>query len=183
MSERISLPRLVSAAIVLLLHLIVIAVLVKAGIDAAPKRQVSAQPIMLWLTSLSPRDAERRRHEDMQIPQPHMIVPEAPLAMPDIGIEGQGGAPDGDAGSLLGLGRYLNACSAGAYERLSRQGLANCLGDIRDARARLPLLGPAVPSPFDAVLAKRRAPVVPIEHPCPVGSPTSNLGIPCYFGQ
>jgi hypothetical protein len=182
MFERFSTPRLVSAGIVLLLHLIVIAVLLKAGIDAVPERQIAARPILLWLTSLSPRDAQHRR-EDMPIPQPHMIVPEAPLAMPDIRIEGAGGEPGADAGSLLGVGRYLNACSAGAYERLSRQELANCLGDLRDARARLPLLGPAVPSPFDAVLAKRRAPFVPMEHPCPPSSPTANLGIPCYFGQ
>jgi hypothetical protein len=182
-SERFSVPRLASAAIVLLLHLIAIAALVKAGFDATPERQVSAQPIMLWLARLSPPNAQRRRHEDTQIPEPHLIAPEMPVATPDIRIEGADNPSEPSAGSLLGVGRYLNACSGGAYEKLSRQGLVSCLGDIHDVRAQLPLLGPAIPSPFDAVLAKRRAPVVPIEHPCPVSKPTSNLGIPCYFGQ
>ena len=178
MSERFSAPSLISAAIVLLLHLIVIALLLKAGFGASPQQQPSTRPEMVWLTL---PQAERRRPEEAPVAEPKMIAPQEIAPAPDITAAPPGDLPQSEGGGILGVGRYLNNCSGAAYDKLSAREKTECLGD---ASARLPLLGPAVPSPFDSVLQKRNAPFVPMGHPCPVGKPGSNhQDHPCYFGQ
>jgi hypothetical protein len=181
MSERFSAPRLISAAIVLLLHLIVIALLLRADFGVAPQQQPTKRPQMVWLTL---PQTGRRRPEDTPIAEPRMIAPVAPA--PDITAAppGEPSLPESEGGGIAGVGRYLNNCSGAEYEMLSAREKSECLGNVRDARARLPLLGPAVPSPFDSVLQKRNAPFAPMQHPCPVAKPGSNHeDHPCYFGQ
>ena len=180
MSERFSAPRLISAAIVLLLHLIVIALLLKAGFGVSPQQQPSERPQIVWLTL---PQAELRRPEEAPVAEPKMIAPQQIAPAPDITAApaGEPSLPQSEDGGIAGVGRYLNNCGGAAYEKLSAREKTECLGD---ARARLPLLGPVVPSPFDSVLQKRNAPFVPMGHPCPVGKPGSNhQDHPCYFGQ
>jgi hypothetical protein len=181
MSERFSTPRLVSAAIVLLLHLIVIALLLKAGFGASPPQQDAKRPEMVWLTL---PQAKQRQREETPFAEPRMIAPLQIVPPPDITAPpGEPSLPESEGGGILGVGRYLNNCSGAAYEKLSTREKTECLGDARDVRARL-LLGPAAPSPFDSVLKKRNAPFVPMEHPCEVGKPGSNhQDHPCYFNQ
>jgi len=179
MSERFSAPRLISAAIVLLLHLIVIALLLKTGFGVAPQQQPAQRPEIVWLTL---PQAERHRPEQAPVAEPRMIAPHEIAPPPDISAAPPGDLPQSEGGGIVGVGRYLNNCSGAAYEKLSAREKTECLGDARDAR--LPLLGPAVPSPFDSVLQKRNAPFVPMGHPCPVSKPGSNhQDHPCYFGQ
>jgi hypothetical protein len=183
MSERFSAPRLIAAAIVLLLHLLVVAALLKIGIQSRPPRQSAARPVLVWLTLPQARQHQR---EEAPIAEPRMIAPEQIAPPPEITVAppGEPSLPQSEYGGIAGVGRYLNNCSGEAYEKLSAREKTECLGDMRDARARLPLLGPAVPSPFDSVLQKRNAPFIPMEHPCPVGKPGSNhQDHPCYFGQ
>lgn len=79
------------------------------------------------------------------------------------------------------LGRYLYNCTGANYERLSPKEKAHCLENKWNGEAGPSLtLGPAKPSPYDAVIAGRNAPAVPFEKPCPVDKPTANLGLPCH---
>jgi hypothetical protein len=81
------------------------------------------------------------------------------------------------AEGLRALGQFLS-CDAGNESQWSdeqRRACAKILGSRAPGEAE-PLLGPANPSPFDAVIAERNAPARRVFNPCPETMPNRNLG-------
>ena len=179
MQAELRIRRAAAGGIVLLLH-----VLVLLGLLAAFRPQLFQQVIGTREITVSlpvvPQPNERPQQPSAVAP-PTLLVPEAPraitlpsLELPPPAAEQQ---PQGD---VRALGRYLYNCTGLYYERLSAKEKAHCLENkFKGQEGPALTLGPAKPSPYDAVIAGRNAPAVPIEKPCPTDKPTANLGLPC----
>lgn len=159
-----------SGAIVLALHIGFIAALM-----IAMTRQATL-PVEHITEVYLPAQAHRAPPSPaMAAPQLRVFTPDVPV--PNIDIEPA--APS--TSSLGGVGHALFGCEA---DKLATpEGRAHCprfsLGRPQQPSLRLPPLD--TNSPFAQVIAKRNAPVVPMEHVCtPQESPQANLGLPCY---
>jgi hypothetical protein len=184
MPAELRMRRAATGAAVLLLHILVLLALLAAFHPHLLQQALGTPEITITLP-VTPQQQTRRpqppsdlvpptflRPEDV----PHTITLPSPEAAPPAQPEPQ------QQGDIRALGRYLYNCSGAYYDRLSPKEKAHCLENKWNGQEGPALtLGPAKPSPYDAVIAKRNAPAVPIEHPCPVDKPTSNLGFPCYF--
>jgi hypothetical protein len=182
MPTELRMRRTATGAAVLLLHILVLLALLAAFKPHLLQQALGTHEITITLP-VTPQQQIRRPPSDLVPPTfirpeevPHAItlpsLEKAPPAQPE---------PQ-QQGDIRALGRYLYNCSGAYYDRLSPKEKAHCLENKWNGQEGPALtLGPAKPSPYDAVIAKRNAPAVPFEHPCPVDKPTSNLGFPCYF--
>jgi hypothetical protein len=185
MTGELRIRRAAAGAVVLLLHILVLLVLLAAFRPHLLQEALGTREITISLPVV-PEKRERQRQQPTDIVPPTFLVPEAaPRAITPPSIEEALPAappqPEGDVGAL---GRYLYNCTGTYYEKLSAKEKAHCLENKWNGQEGPALtLGPAKPSPYDSVLAKRNAPAVPIEKPCPTDKPTANLSMPCYdFG-
>lgn len=186
MVAEVRIRRAAAGAAVLLLHLLVLLVLLAAFQPHLFREAVGVREITISL----PVTPQAEPPPPPETAPPTLIAPEAPelpphaitLAPPTPVAPPQ---PSEQQGDIRALGRYLYNCSGAYYESLSPREKEHCLENKFNGQEGPALtLGPAKPSPFDAVIAKRNAPFVPIEKPCPVDKPTANLGFPCYdFGS
>jgi hypothetical protein len=172
--------RAAAGAAVLLLHFLVLLVLLAAFRPHLLEQALGTREIIITL----PVTPERRPAPlQPQTAPPAFLAPELPphaitLLPPTAPLPARPAEPQGD---VRALGRYLYNCSGAYYERLSPKEKAHCLENKWEGQEGPALtLGPAKPSPFDAVIAGRNAPAVPIEKPCAVDKPTANLGTPCF---
>jgi|KBSMisStaDraftv2_1062788.scaffolds.fasta_scaffold06580_6 hypothetical protein len=183
MQPELRLRRAASAATVLLLHILALLALLAAF---RPQTFFGARQATREITiTLPPTPVKTPRIERLpSIPPPEFLTPEiSPRAITPPALEALPAQPETQEpqGDLRALGRYLYNCSGAYYERLSPREKAHCIENKWYGKEGPVLtLGPAKPSPYDAVLAKRNAPAVPIERPCPTDKPTANLGMPCY---
>jgi hypothetical protein len=172
--------RIAAGGFVLLLHLLFIFALILAL--RLPAAEEGRHLRELVLTLMTPHMGPKERQQNLNIPTPKFVSPETlPRAITLLppALREQAPAPQGD---IRGLGRYLTNCSDAYYEQLSPRERAGCLSNKWEEKASVPdlLLGPRQPSPFDAIITRRRTPAQSIEHPCAPDSPTANLGLPCY---
>ena len=183
MSGPVPAQRAIAIAAVLALHLLLILFLLRATyVAVAPPPLLRELPITLWLAPAEkpkpPKPQEMEQKKQGETAVRHAIT--APLSMPE------GAPPPSDYNGLRALGRYMNNCSAGNYDALSRRELAHCLGnqwnEPGQGQARL-RLGTEPDSVWKRQMDKRKAPVAPMEHECPLGSKNDQLGLPCFFGQ
>lgn len=185
MQAELGARRAVAGAVVLILHVLVLLALLAAFRPQLLQQVLGAREIFIALPV-----AERFRRVPEQpsdIVPPTLLVPNispraiTPPALQSLTPSTPEQQPEGD---IRALGRYLYNCTGAYYERLSPKEKAHCLENKWNGPEGPALtLGPAKPSPFDAVMTKRNAPFVPIEKPCPTDKPTANLGLPCYdFG-
>ena len=183
MSGPVPAQRAIAIAAVLALHLLLIWLLLQATtIVISPPQILRELPITLWLAPAQkpkpPKPQEKEEKKEGGTAVGHAIT--APLAPPE------GAPPASDYNGLRALGRYMNNCSAGNYEALSRRELAHCLGNQWNqpgqGQAQL-RLGKEPDSIWKRQMDKKKAPVPPIEHACPLGSKNDQLGLPCFFGQ
>jgi hypothetical protein len=182
MQPELRLRRAASAATVLLLHILALLALLAAfrpqtffGVRE-PTREITI--------TLPPTPVKTPRIEQPPaIPPPEFLTPElSPRAITPPSLEALPAQPQTQEpqGDIQALGRYLYNCSGAYYEQLSPREKAHCLANQWNGQGPALTLGPAQPSPFDAVIARRNAPFVPAEKPCPLDHPNSNLGLPCF---
>lgn len=182
MVAEVRIRRAAAGAAVLLLHVLVLLVLLATFQPRLVQEAIGTREITISLP-VTP-------HTEQPAPEtapPTLIAPEEP-ELPPHAITLAPAAPvaplpqqNEEQGDIRALGRYLYNCTGAYYERLSPREKEHCLENKFNGQEGPALtLGPAKPSPFDAVIAKRNAPVVPIEKPCPVDKPTANLGLPCF---
>lgn len=179
-------PRLYRAAagaLVLALHVLALVALLAAFRPNVLQQVFGEREIVISLP-VRPQTTRRLPQEPRQLVPPTFLVPEvSPRAItpPVFGNTAPPQAPSEPQGDIRALGRYLYNCSGAYYERLSPKEKAHCLENKWNGQEGPALtLGPAKRSPYDAVIAKRNAPFVPLEKPCPADKPTANLGLPCY---
>lgn len=178
--SRLPPEKLVAAALVALLHLVLIWFLLRATIiQVAPPALLRALPITVWLKPApapkppQPKEKERKNKVEGAPPVSRAIGPilPAPSAAP----------PASEYNGLRALGRYLHNCSAGDYEALSTREWKHCLGNQWAGPAELPLrLAPEPQSRWKLELEKRKAPPRKVEHECDQNSFNAHLGLPCY---
>ena len=173
--------RAAAAVVVLLLHVLVLLALLAAFRPQLVQQVLGTREIVITLP-VSP-ETNRTREQPNIVAPPTLLQPEVPhpITVPLIALppEAKPEQPP-QQGDIRALGRYLYYCTGAYYERLSAKEKAHCLENKFNGQEGPALtLGPAKPSPYDEVIAKRNAPVVPIEKPCPDDKPTSNLGLPC----
>jgi hypothetical protein len=183
MPAELRMRRAATGAAVLLLHILVLLALLAAFQPHLLQQALGTREITITLP-VTPRQQTRPQPPSDLVPPtfirpeelPHAITLPSLQAVPPVQPERE------QQGDIRALGRYLYNCSGAYYDRLSPKEKAHCLENKWNGQEGPALtLGPAKPSPYDAVIAKRNAPAVPIEHPCPVDKPTSNLGLPCFF--
>jgi hypothetical protein len=183
MQTELRIRRAAAGGFVLLLHVLVLLVLLAAFRPHLLQEALGTREITV---SLTPEIKQKLRQQPTDLVPPSFLVPEAvPRAITPPSIdEAAPAAPPQPQGDVGALGRYLYNCTGTLYERLSPKEKQHCLENKWKGEEGPALtLGPAKPSPFDSVLAKRNAPAIPIEKPCPADKPTANLGMPCYdFG-
>ena len=183
MVSELRIRRAAAGGFVLLLHILVLLALLAAFKPRLFQQTPGAYEISITLP-VTRRFPEVER--PTALPPPNFLLPEiSPRAIAPPSLIAPPTAPEQEQqGDMRALGRYLYNCTGQYFERLSPKEKAHCLENKFNGEEGPALtLGPAKPSPYDAVIAKRNAPVVPIEHPCPDDKPTSNLGLPCYdFG-
>ena len=183
MQPELRLRRAASAATVLLLHILALLALLAAF---RPQTFFGARQATREITiTLPPTPVKTPRIEQRPaIPPPEFLTPElSPRAITPPSLEALPAQPQTQEpqGDIHALGRYLYNCSGAYYERLSPREKQHCLENKWYGRDGPVLtLGPAKPSPYDAVIAKRNAPSLPSEKPCATDKPTANLGMPCY---
>ncbi|HEY1962867.1 MAG TPA: hypothetical protein VGG69_10645 [Rhizomicrobium sp.] len=174
--------RAAAGAAVLLLHILILLALLAAFQPRLVQQVLGAREIVITLP-VAPETNRHREPPNIVAPPPPLLQPEAPhpitlppiLSLPEAKPEQQP-----QQGDIRALGRYLYYCSGAYYERLSPKEKAHCLENkFNGQEGPAVTLGPAKPSPYDAVIAGRNAPAVPIEKPCPDDKPTANLGMPC----
>jgi len=184
MVSELRIRRAAAGGFVVLLHILVLLVLLAAFRPHLLLETLGTREITVSLTPENPQ--KRPRQPSELVPPPTFLIPEAePRAITPPSIEeATPAAPPQPQGDVGALGRYLYNCTGTLYEKLSPKEKQHCLENKWKGEEGPALtLGPAKPSPFDSVIAKRNAPAVPIEKPCPADKPTSNLGMPCYdFG-
>jgi hypothetical protein len=184
MVAELRIRRAAAGAVVLLLHILVLLALLAAFRPQLFQQAVGTREITITLP-VTPRS--REEVPSNTLPPPSLLVPESsPQAITPPSLLSAPTAPEQEQqGDIRALGRYLYNCTGQYFERLSAKEKAHCLENKWNGQEGPALtLGPAKPSPYDAVIAKRNAPGVPIERPCAVDKPTSNLGMPCFdFGS
>jgi hypothetical protein len=174
--DRISPERAVAAALVVLLHLLLLWLLLRATItNVVPLAAFRPEAITIWLKPApekkKPKPEEKKKPETVPPVTKFSIPFSVPPAAP----------PASNYNGLRAFGRYLNNCSSGNYEALSSREWAHCLGNQWNAPGEATLtLGPEAPSEWKRQMDKRKKPAKPIEHECAQGSLNSNLGLPCY---
>jgi hypothetical protein len=173
--------RAAAGAAVLLLHVVILLALL-AAFQPRLVRQVLGEREIVISLPVTP-ETRRSREQPNEVTPPTLLQPEVPhpITLPPVILPPEQPRPEQpQQGDIHALGRYLYYCSGAYYERLSAKEKAHCLENKFNGQEGPALtLGPAKPSPYDEVIAKRNAPVVPIEKPCPDDKPTSNLGLPC----
>ena len=175
--------RAIAVAAVLLLHVVLIWLLLRATIvHIAPPAIFRALPITIWLQTApkpKPPEPNPQEKEEKEGPAPVERAIGPPLSAP------AGVPPSEEYNGLRALGRYLNNCTAGNYEKLSAKEWAHCLGNQWQGPGEAPLtLGIESPSEWKTQMDKRKAPPRKVEHECDQGTLNSNLGLPCYdFGK
>jgi hypothetical protein len=184
MQAELRIRRAAAGGIVLLLHILVLLALLAAFKPQLFEQVLGAHEITISLP-IAPEAARRPPQRPTDVVPPTFLAPETPRAITVPSLEPSPPAveqqPQGDIGAL---GRYLYNCTGQYFERLSPKEKAQCLTNKFNGQEGPSLtLGPAKPSPYDAVIAKRNAPFRPIEHPCPIDKPTSNYGLPCFFND
>lgn len=179
---RVPPEKLVAIALVALLHLLLVWLLLRASlIEIAPRKIFHEAPITLWLQTApehkkpEPKPEEKPKKEK-PAPAPVKRAIGPPVPAPSVA------PPSSEYNGLRALGRYLNNCSAGNYEALSQRDLAHCLGNIwgPSNETKQLRLGQEPPSVWKTQKEREKAPPRKLETQCPVGSPNSNLGLPCY---
>ena len=181
MQAELGLRRAATGGIVLLLHLLILLALLAAFRPNLYKQAFGEREIVISLP-VRP-EPNRSSRKPSEFAPPILLVPEvSPRAItPSISEPAVPAKPAEPQGDIRALGRYLYNCTGAYYERLSPREKAHCLVNKWNGQQGPSLtLGPAKPSPYDAVIAKRNAPFVPFEKPCPADKPTANLGLPCY---
>ncbi|HEX3651971.1 MAG TPA: hypothetical protein VHU18_04020 [Rhizomicrobium sp.] len=183
MTAELRMRRAATGAAVLLLHILVLLALLAAFQPRLLQQALGSREITVSLPVTPPR-TQTPIPEQPAIAPPTFIRPEeVPHAITPPSIEAApqpAPQPQEQQGDIRALGRYLYNCSGAYYERLSPKEKAHCLENKWNGQEGPSLtLGPAKPSPYDAVIAKRNAPFVPMEKPCDVDKPTANLGLPC----
>lgn len=179
MVDELRLRRAAVGGAVLFLHVLAILALIAAFKIPVREPLARVREIVLDIAPATERTKTPQARNPFAIPPPNFLVPEAPRAItlaPGT-PKPEPAAPQGDLGAL---GRYLYNCSGAYYEQLSPREKAHCLQNQFNSQGQPVTLGAAKPSPFDAVIAKRNAPFVPAEGPCPLDHPQSNLGLPCF---
>ncbi|MBV9572216.1 MAG: hypothetical protein JO056_13335 [Alphaproteobacteria bacterium] len=173
--------RAATTVIVLLLHVLVVLALLAAFRPQLLTRVVGSREIVI---SLPVTQERRSRQQPNEVPPPAFLPPEVsrPITPPILeGAPAMPARPSQSPGDMEALGRYLYNCTGANYERLSPKEKAHCLENKWNGETGPSLtLGPAKPSPYDAVIAGRNAPAVPFERPCSTDKPTANLGLPCH---
>ena len=187
MVQKLRIRRAAAGGFVLLLHGAVLLALLAAFQPQLFEQTVGTREIII---SLPVTARARETPPPNQLPPPSLLVPEIsprPITPPSLltTLSLPAGQQQEQQGDIRALGRYLYNCSGQYFERLSAKEKAHCLENKFNGQEGPALtLGPGKPSPYDAVIAKRNAPAVPIEHPCSIDKPTANLGLPCYdFGS
>jgi hypothetical protein len=180
MTAELRMRRAATGAAVLFLHILVLLALLAAFKPQLLQQALGTHEITITLPVMPQRTRTLETPSDIVPPifirpeeVPHAITPPS-LEAPPVQREPE------QQGDIRALGRYLYNCSGAYYERLSPKEKAHCIENKWNGQQGPALtLGPAKPSPYDAVIAKRNAPFVPIEKPCDVDKPTANLGLPC----
>lgn len=170
--------RAATSAIVIFLHVLLLLVLLTALRPTNGQRAEALREIVIRMLP-RPESREHERQERTPVPVPQFLQPELPHAITtpfDSTGTTKPAEPEGDMGAL---GRYLFNCSGAAYEQLSAREKAHCLGNQWDNKEAPLMLGTAKPSPFDAVIARRNAPVGKATSPCPAGRPGPDRGADC----
>ena len=184
MPAELRMRRAATGAAVLLLHILVLLALLAAFRPHLLQQALGTREITVTLP-VTPQQQTRRPQLPSDLVPPTFIRPEEvphAITLPSLNTAAPVQSEPQQQGDIRALGRYLYNCSGAYYDRLSPKEKAHCLENKWNGQEGPALtLGPAKPSPYDAVIAKRNAPAVPIEHPCPVDKPTSNLGLPCFF--
>jgi len=177
MVAELRIRRVATSVAVILLHLLLLLVLLTT---LRPSNRERAEDLREIVIRMLPQPRERKPEEESPIPEPQFLQPELPHAitpLPGSTEETRPGRPEGDMGAL---GRYLFNCSGAAYDLLSPLEKAHCLGNQWENKEPPVMLGIAKPSPFDAVIAKRNAPVAKATQPCPAGRPGPDRGVDCF---
>lgn len=183
MPAELRMRRTATGAAVLLLHILVLLALLAAFQPHLLQQALGTREITITLP-VTPRQQTRPQPPSDLVPPTFIRPEELPhaITLPSLNMVPPVQPEPQQQGDIRGLGRYLYNCSGAYYDRLSPKEKAHCLENKWNGQEGPALtLGPAKPSPYDAVIAKRNAPAIPIEHPCPVDKPTSNLGLPCFF--
>jgi hypothetical protein len=184
MPAELRMRRAATGAAVLLLHILVLLALLAAFQPHLLQQALGTREITIALP-VTPQQQTRRPQPPSDLVPPTFLRPEDvphTITLPSLEAAPPAQPEPQQQGDIRALGRYLYNCSGAYYDRLSPKEKAHCLENKWNGQEGPALtLGPAKPSPYDAVIAKRKAPAVPIEHPCPVDKPTSNLGLPCFF--
>jgi hypothetical protein len=172
--------RAAAGAVVLLLHILLLLALLAAFQPRLVQQVLGTREIVITLP-VTPETDRSRQQPNVPLP-PILLQPELPhpITLPPAILAPEARPEQPQQGDIRALGRYLYNCTGAFYERLSPKEKAHCLMNKFNGQEGPALtLGTAKPSPYDAVIAGRNAPVVPIEKPCPDDKPTSNLGMPC----
>lgn len=181
MQAELRIRRAAAGGVVLLLHILVLLGLLAAFKPQLLKETLGSREITITLP-VAPQANERPRQPN-EIAPPTFLTPESPRAitLPSLLEAPPPATAQQPQGDIEALGRYLYNCTGQYYERLSAKEKAHCLTNkFKGQEGPALTLGPAKPSPYDAVIAGRNAPAVPIEKPCPTDKPTANLGLPCF---
>jgi hypothetical protein len=182
--DELRLRRAAVGGAVLLLHVLIILALLVALRTPVVRDISRVGEIVLELPPAPVTSNGPEKKNPLAVPPPKFLAPESPRAITIAPIAPAAPAPEPQQGDIRALGRYLYNCSGAYYEQLSPREKEHCLANQWNNQGTALTLGPAKPSPFDGVIARRNAPLVPMEKPCPVDKPTSNLGLPCYgFGN
>ncbi len=179
MAKELRVRRAAVGVAVLALHILILLALLTAIRTPMAEKTLPVREILIRLLPAPSNPGEEETKTPAEMPPPAFLVPDQPHAItpaPEISSQ-PATPPEGDIGAL---GRYLYNCSGAYYEKLSPREKAHCLGNQWDNKGPGVMLGTAKPSPFDAVIARRNAPFVPVQRPCPVDKPQANLGLPCF---
>jgi len=181
MQAELRIRRAAAGGFVLLLHIVVLLALLAAFRPQSFQQTIGTREITVSLPIV--QETSRRPSQlPTEIAPPTLLLPEVPrtITLPSLEAPPPPTPEQQPQGDIRALGRYLYNCTGQYFERLSAKEKAHCLENKFNGQEGPALtLGPAKPSPYDAVIAGRNAPVVPIEKPCPTDKPTANLGLPC----
>ena len=176
LKNRISPERAVATVLVILLHLVLVWLLLRATIiQITPKTLFEPKAITIWLKPApEKKKPEPQKEKKVVTPAPVQKL-FGPIVVPP------SAPPPEQYNGLRSFGRYLNNCSAGNYEALSAKELAHCIGNKwTGPHGKSLRLGSEPSSPWKTQMEQKKKPSKPIEHECAQGSRNANLGLPCY---
>jgi len=179
MVAELRIRRAATSAAVILLHLLLLLVLLTALRPSNREHAEDLREIVIRMLPQAPTH-ERKPREELPIPAPQFLEPQLPHAITLPSGSEETAKPAEQQGDMGALGRYLFNCSGAAYDLLSAREKAHCLGNQWESKEAPVMLGTAKPSPFDAVIARRNAPVAKATHPCPAGRPGPDRGVDCF---